>query len=35
MEQVTLVDLDPAMTDLFSRNTELAALNAGALQTRG
>jgi spermidine synthase len=31
IEQVTLVDLDPAMTDLFSRNAELAALNAGAL----
>jgi spermidine synthase len=31
IQQVTLVDLDPAMTDLFSRNTELAALNAGAL----
>ena len=31
IEQITLVDLDPAMTDLFTRNAELAALNAGAL----
>ena len=32
IQQVTLVDLDPAMTDLFSRNAELVALNAGALK---
>jgi len=31
VEQVTLVDLDPAVTDLFSRREELAALNGGAL----
>ncbi|MDD3353300.1 polyamine aminopropyltransferase [Zoogloea sp.] len=31
VEQVVLVDLDPEMTGLFSRNTELAALNGGAL----
>ncbi|NML27270.1 polyamine aminopropyltransferase [Zoogloea dura] len=31
VERVTLVDLDPAMTGLFSRNAELASLNGGAL----
>lgn len=31
IEQVTLVDLDPAMTGLFARNPELTALNRHAL----
>ena len=31
VEQVTLVELDPHMTRLFTANTALAALNAGAL----
>ena len=31
VEHVTLVDLDPAMTDLFTRNSELAGLNGGSL----
>lgn len=31
VEQVTLVELDPAMTDLFTRTPALAALNANAL----
>ena len=31
VESVTLVDLDPAMTELFSSNPLLVALNAGAL----
>jgi spermidine synthase len=31
VQQVTLVELDPAMTDLFSRTPALAALNAHAL----
>lgn len=31
IEHVTLVDLDPAMTDLFTRNAYLAGLNGGAL----
>jgi len=31
IRQVTLVDLDPAMTGLFTRNAGLAALNDGAL----
>lgn len=32
VEHVTLVDLDPAMTNLFSRSDPLVALNAGALK---
>jgi spermidine synthase len=32
IEQVTLVDLDPAMTDLFSTSTPLVALNGGSLK---
>lgn len=32
VEQVTLVELDPAMTRLFSEDARLAALNAGALK---
>jgi spermidine synthase len=35
MEQVTLVDLDPAMTDLFTRNADLAGLNAGPCPPAG
>ncbi|MBF9034545.1 polyamine aminopropyltransferase [Rhodobacterales bacterium HKCCE2091] len=31
VERVTLVDLDPRVTELFSRNADLAALNGGAL----
>ncbi len=31
VEQVTLVELDPAMTTLFSRDPRLSALNKGAL----
>jgi spermidine synthase len=31
VEQVTLVELDPAMTDLFTRHQQLAALNGHAL----
>ncbi|HMT58431.1 MAG TPA: polyamine aminopropyltransferase [Ottowia sp.] len=31
VEQVTLVELDPAMTELFTRNPQLAALNGHAL----
>lgn len=31
VEQVTLVELDPAMTELFTRQPELAALNGKAL----
>lgn len=33
VEQVTLVDLDPAMTQLFSTHEILVALNGGALQS--
>ena len=33
VEQVTLVDLDPAMTDLFSTAPALVALNQGALKS--
>ena len=33
VEQVTLVDLDPEMTRLFSTNPMLVALNAGSLQS--
>jgi spermidine synthase len=33
VEQVTLVDLDPEMTRLFSTNPMLAELNAGALKS--
>ncbi|MFT3858749.1 MAG: polyamine aminopropyltransferase [Aquabacterium sp.] len=33
VEQVTLVELDPAMTDLFSRDERLVALNGGALRS--
>lgn len=32
VEQVTLVELDPAMTQLFSQQARLVALNNGALQ---
>lgn len=32
VEQVTLVDLDPRVTDLFATNADLVALNGGALQ---
>jgi spermidine synthase len=32
VEKVTLVDLDPQMTQLFSSNAALSALNGGALQ---
>jgi spermidine synthase len=35
MEQVTLVDLDPAMTDLFTRNEYLAGLNGRPCPTPG
>jgi spermidine synthase len=31
VEQITLVELDPNMTELFSKNPQLAALNGGAL----
>ena len=34
VEHVTLVDLDPAMTGLFSRSEPLVKLNQGALRTR-
>nr|WP_315464874.1 polyamine aminopropyltransferase [uncultured Rhodoferax sp.] len=33
VEQVTLVELDPAMTTLFRKTPELVALNAGSLQS--
>jgi spermidine synthase len=33
VESVTLVDLDPKMTEIFSRDSQLAALNGGALQS--
>ena len=33
VEQITLVELDPAMTTLFRDQPELAALNGGALQS--
>lgn len=33
VEAVTLVDLDPAMTDLFSSAPQLVALNGGALKS--
>ncbi len=33
VEQVTLVELDPNMTRLFSDNAQLAGLNSGALQS--
>lgn len=33
VESVTLVDLDPAMTELFSTAPQLVALNAGALKS--
>jgi spermidine synthase len=33
VEQVTLVELDPNMTRLFSENSQLAALNGGALKS--
>ena len=33
VEAVTLVDLDPAMTELFSTAPQLVALNAGALKS--
>jgi spermidine synthase len=33
LEQVTLVELDPNMTRLFSDNAQLAALNGGALKS--
>jgi spermidine synthase len=33
VESVTLVELDPNMTRLFSDNTQLAALNGGALKS--
>ncbi|WP_296871408.1 polyamine aminopropyltransferase [Tibeticola sp.] len=33
VEQVTLVELDPAMTELFRTHPTLAALNAGALSS--
>lgn len=32
VEHITLVDLDPAMTTLFSHSAELVALNRGSLQ---
>jgi spermidine synthase len=31
IEEVTLVDLDPAMTDLFKTNAQMVALNQGSL----
>ena len=34
VESVTLVDLDPAMTELFSRAPELVKLNRGSLQDK-
>ncbi len=33
VERVTLVELDPNMTDLFSKDPAMAALNAGALRS--
>ena len=33
VEQVTLVDLDPGMTDLFRSHSSLVRINAGALQS--
>ncbi len=33
VQSVTLVELDPAMTELFSQKPELVQLNAGALQS--
>lgn len=33
VQQVTLVDLDPAMTELFTSNKKLAALNNGSLSS--
>jgi spermidine synthase len=33
VEQITLVDLDPGMTDLFRSHPTLARINAGALQS--
>jgi spermidine synthase len=32
VEQITLVELDPNMTELFSKNSQLAALNGDALR---
>ncbi|AXK40447.1 polyamine aminopropyltransferase [Crenobacter cavernae] len=34
VESVTLVDLDPAMTGMFSRNSLLAGLNGGSLRNQ-
>ncbi len=33
VESITLVELDPKMTEIFSRDSQLAALNGGALQS--
>ena len=33
VESITLVELDPKMTEIFSRDSQLAVLNGGALQS--
>jgi spermidine synthase len=33
VESITLVELDPKMTEIFSRDSQLATLNSGALQS--